>query len=263
MAGVPLMPTRCTARLRLNERAMSISFRSSSATHPGAVRRLNEDSLLDHPEAGLWVVADGVGGHAAGDYASQTLVDALGRIGTQKSAMDLLNAVRLQLDAVNANLCAYAANEGVDITATTVVALLCFGQHYAAVWAGDSRIYLIRDGELHLVTRDHTAVQELVDAGAITADEALRHPRRNVVTRAVGAAATLELEMAQDRIQPNDVFLLCSDGLGKVVPDEDIVRVLRRMSGETVPGTLIDMALDRGAPDNVTVVLVECLADET
>ena len=236
-------------------------YQSNSATHAGAVRKLNEDALLEYPEIGLWVVADGVGGHAAGDYASQTLVAALSQIGRQDSAVNLLGAVRRQIEIVNDNLRAYALNEGVDLTATTVAALLCFGQHYAAVWAGDSRIYLLRDRQLRPLTRDHTAVQELVEAGAITPEEALRHPHRNVVTRAVGAAATLELEMVQDRAQANDIFLLCSDGLGKVIAEDEIAEILQAMPPHAVPDHLIGLALERGGPDNVTVVLVECRED--
>jgi serine/threonine protein phosphatase PrpC len=254
---------RNEGRRAVAEPSAGLRYRSASATHAGAVRTLNEDAFLDNPASGLWAVADGVGGHAAGDYASQALVGALGRIAPQASAMDLLEAVRGQLEVVNDNLCAYAANEGVDITATTVAVLLCFGHHYAAVWAGDSRIYLLRDSQLHLLTRDHTAVQELVDAGAITPQEALRHPRRNVVTRAVGAAATLELEMTQDRLEPNDIFLLCSDGLGKVVTDDEIGATLASASFEELPRLLIERVLDRGGPDNVTIVLVGCLAKES
>jgi serine/threonine protein phosphatase PrpC len=234
-------------------------YRSSAATHVGAVRKLNEDSLLDNPAVGLWAIADGVGGHAAGDYASQTLVAGLSRIPPQQSAMDLLAAVRQQIEIANSNLRAYAANEGLGITATTVAALLCYGRHYAAVWAGDSRAYLLRDAELRLITRDHTAVQELVDAGAITPEEALHHPNRNVVTRAVGAAGTVEVDMVQDRLQPNDVFLLCSDGLGKVISDQEIAAALQSMAGEAVPGYLVEKALGRGCPDNITIVVVECL----
>lgn len=241
------------------ERDNKLRFRSSSATHVGAVRKLNEDSLLDNPSVGLWAVADGAGGHSAGDYASQTLVAGLSRIAPQQSAMDLLTAVRQQIEIANANLRAYAANEGIDMTATTVAVLLCFGQHYAAVWAGDSRVYLLRDGQLRLVTRDHSAVQELVDAGAITPEEALRHPHRNVVTRAVGAAGTVDVDMVQDRLGPNDIFLLCSDGLGKVVSDEEIAAALLSMAADAVPDYLVEMALARSVPDNISIVVVECL----
>lgn len=234
-------------------------YRSASATHVGAVRKLNEDSLLDNPSVGLWVIADGAGGHAAGDYASQTLVAGLKRIAPQQSAMDLLTAVRQQIEIANANLRAYAANEGIDMTATTVAVLLCFGQHYAAVWAGDSRVYLLRDGDLRQVTRDHSAVQELVDAGAITPEEALHHPHRNVVTRAVGAAGTIEVDMVQDRVRPNDIFLLCSDGLGKVISDEEVATALQSMASDAVPDYLVETALTRAVPDNISVVVVECL----
>lgn len=235
-----------------------LRFQSTAATHAGVVRRLNEDAFLDNPGIGLWVVADGVGGHAAGDYASQTLVAALSRIARPESAIDLLAAVRHQTAMVNANLRAYAENEGVDLTATTVAALLCFGRHYAVVWAGDSRVYLLRDGQLRQLTRDHTMVQELLEGGAISPEEALRHPHRNVVTRAVGAASEIELEMVQDRLQPGDIFLLCSDGLGKVIGDDEIADTLRLGAGEAAPDRLIALALERGSPDNVTVVLVEC-----
>lgn len=243
----------------MTERDNNLRYRSSSATHVGAVRKLNEDSLLDNPSVGLWAVADGAGGHSAGDYASQTLVAGLTRIGPQQSAMDLLVAVRQQIEIANANLRAYAANEGIDMTATTVVVLLCFGQHYAAVWAGDSRIYLWRDGQLRLVTRDHSAVQELVDAGAITPEEALHHPHRNVVTRAVGAAGTVEVDVVQDRLGPNDIFLLCSDGLGKVVSDEEIAAAFLGMASDAVPDYLVETALARNVPDNISIVVVEYL----
>lgn len=243
----------------MTEQTHKLRYRSSSVTHAGAVRKLNEDALLDDPSVGLWAVADGVGGHAAGDYASQTLVAGLSRIAPQQSAMDLLAAVRQQIEIANANLRAYAANEGIGITATTVAALLCFGQHYAAVWAGDSRVYLLRGAELRLVTRDHTAVQELVDTGAITPEEAQRHPHRNVVTRAVGADGTVEVDIVQDRLRPDDIFVLCSDGLGKVVSDEEIAATLQSMPAEAVPNYLVEKALERGCPDNVTIVLVECL----
>jgi serine/threonine protein phosphatase PrpC len=235
-----------------------LRFESTAATHAGAVRRLNEDSFLDNPGIGLWVVADGVGGHARGDYASQTLVAALSSIGRQESALDLLTAVRHQVATVNANLRAFAENEGVDLSATTMAALLCFGRHYAVVWAGDSRVYLLRDSQLRQLTRDHTMVQELLEIGAISSEEALHHPQRNVVTRAVGAGSELELETVKDRLQPGDVFLLCSDGLGKVVADDEIAAMLQHVPAAAVPGRLIDQALERGSPDNVTVVLVEC-----
>lgn len=245
----------------MSGKSAAFRFRSAGSTHAGAVRSLNEDAFLDAAEAGLWAVADGVGGHAAGDYASQLVIHALDRIGLRRSAAELLAAVRDKLDAANANLRAFAANEGVDLTATTVAALLCFGQHYAAVWAGDSRIYLRRGGKLSTITRDHTAVQELVDAGAITPEQAQAHPRRNVITRAVGADATLELEMIQDRLEPNDQFLLCTDGLTKVVSDDEIAATLALTHGGEASARLIELALGRGAPDNVTVVVVECMAE--
>ncbi|HEX4112742.1 MAG TPA: protein phosphatase 2C domain-containing protein [Stellaceae bacterium] len=242
----------------MTEVTSSSRFASVALTDVGKVRKLNEDAFLDDPAAGLWLVADGVGGHARGDYASQLTVATLAKIGPQESAAALLAAVKDGLSLVNENLLAFAANEHVDIVATTVVALLCFGQHYAVLWAGDSRLYLLRGGQLYTVTRDHTAVQEMVDEGIITAEQALHHPRRNVITRAVGITGTLVLDMAKDRIEPGDLFLLCTDGLTKVMEDEEIARALVERGGAGAPAYFIAKAIERGAPDNVTVVTVAC-----
>jgi serine/threonine protein phosphatase PrpC len=240
--------------------APQLSFRSAGATHVGAVRKLNEDAFLEDAAAGLWVVADGVGGHDAGDYASGLVVAALSRIGRRSNAPELLLAVRAQLIAANEDLLAYAANEGVDVVASTVAVLLCFDQHYAAVWAGDSRIYRLRAGELVQLTRDHSAVQELVDAGALSASEARHHPRGNVITRAVGAAAEFKPELVYDRILPADRFLLCSDGLTKIMSDSEIAAALSGAALDAAPARLIGAVLEGGAPDNVTVVAVDCVA---
>jgi serine/threonine protein phosphatase PrpC len=241
----------------------SLRFASVALTDVGKVRKLNEDSFLDDPRTGLWLVADGVGGHARGDYASQLAVSTLAKIGPQDSAAALLAAVKDRLSLVNENLLAFAANERVDIVATTVVALLCFGQHYAVLWAGDSRLYLLRGGQLYTVTRDHTAVQEMVDEGIITAEQALHHPRRNVITRAIGITGTLVLDMAKDRIEADDLFLLCTDGLTKIMEDAEIAQTLVERGGADAPAHFIATALERGAPDNVTVVTVSCSRGDT
>jgi serine/threonine protein phosphatase Stp1 len=242
----------------MSDHAASISFRSAGATHVGCVRSLNEDAFIEDAAAGLWAVADGLGGAAAGDHASQVVVAALGGVGRRPSVDELLAAVRDRLHAANAELRAYAANERIQYVAATVATLLCFSQQYVALWAGDSRVYQLRNCRLTVVTRDHSVVQELVDAGVISWEEAQRHPSRNLITRAVGAADALEVELVQNRIEPGDVYLLCSDGLTKVVSDDEIGAAMMGTSLEAATTQLIELGLSRGAPDNITVVVVAC-----
>lgn len=238
-------------------RPSGIGLRSVARTHVGAVRTLNEDRYLERPDVRLWVVADGMGGHEAGDVAAGLIVETLAGVEPQSSGYAYLNVICDHLQAVNRELIERAAALSYGaLIGSTVVALLAFEDHYACVWAGDSRIYLLRDGELIQLTHDHSAVQEMVDSGLLDADEAQGHQRSNIVTRAVGAGEPLELEVRHAAIQPGDQFLLCSDGLTGMVTDEEIRRVLQAMPPETAADGLLALALDRGARDNVTLVLV-------
>lgn len=226
-------------------------------THVGAVRRLNEDQLLMRPDLGLWAVADGMGGHQAGDVASALIVEALAQSPRPRSGYAHLTAACERLQEVNGELVrrAQSLNPGEVIGATTVVLLVHDG-HYACVWAGDCRAYLFRDGALRQITRDHSLVQELVESGALTPDEARHHHRANVVTRAVGAGPVLELETRSAPVKPGDLFLLCSDGLTGALEEGDLVAALRQRPLESAAEALIAESLARGAKDNVTVVLV-------
>jgi serine/threonine protein phosphatase PrpC len=183
-------------------------------------------------------------------------VDALAGISTFGSAFAFRRAVRAALLAVNAQLCRKAAEEYMDTIGSTVVTLLAHEGHYACIWAGDSRAYLQRGGRLRRITRDHSLVQELVEAGRLDPDDASRHPQANVVTRAVGAGESLDLEGVYGRIEAGDRYLLCSDGLGVLADAEIEARVGLPMLG-SVADALLRAALERGAPDNVTVVIVE------
>src|SRR3954468_10220046 len=204
--GAVGMDTVRLPRAAFNAPAATAAWVSAARSHPGKVRRVNEDACLERSDIGLWVVADGVGGERAGDRASGLVVEMLGRLGPPGTAASFLAQVRDALRNVNLMLRAEALAANDDrLIATTVVALLAFGQHYACAWAGDSRLYLLRNGRFHQVSHDHSEVQELVDAGSITQDEARRHPRGNVVTRAVGAHDNLVLEMVQDQLRANDV----------------------------------------------------------
>jgi serine/threonine protein phosphatase PrpC len=240
------------------------SFVSGAATDVGCVRKLNEDAYLDRVDLGLWAVADGMGGHDAGDHASQLTIAALGQVAVPASAATFLAQVKGTLKAANAELRREAAARGPGrIIASTVVTLLAFDQHYACVWAGDSRLYRLRDEVFHQISRDHSHVQELIEVQLLSPEDARHHPYSNVVTRAVGATDTLDLETCHDRLHADDLFLLCSDGLTKVLEDDEIRAVLMRTALFDVPYALVEMALERRASDNVTVVAVQCKAAET
>lgn len=228
---------------------------SSAATHPGAIRPRNEDNLVNRPDLGLWAVADGAGGHGAGDVASSAIVESLESIPPGLSAAEMLAQVRLRLTAVHAELQARATEGGRGgIIASTVVVLLLRGQHFVALWAGDSRIYLLRHGTLHRVTHDHSLVQELVDSGALSAEDAESHPQANVITRAVGAEGALELDKVAERLHPGDLFMLCSDGVFKELPEAEIAAHLAQGAAA---GELVERAVAAGGRDNVSVVVVQ------
>lgn len=230
----------------------AISF---AATDRGTVRDHNEDNLVDAPALQLWAVADGAGGHDAGEVASGMLADALADLPLGLGPEEALTRIRRAvLDTHNA-LRAEAERRGKHMIASTLVVLLLRAGHFAALWAGDSRIYLLRDGTLTQVTRDHSLVQAMVDQGLITAEQAESHPQANVITRAIGAIDdTGELDKVLGATVPGDSFLLCSDGLTKVLDEATIARLLLEPDPATA---LVAATLERGARDNVTAVVVQ------
>lgn len=233
---------------------------SAARSHVGRVRRVNEDAYLEQPQlgaAGLWVVADGMGGHAAGDVASRMIVDELAGLSPPSVEVDFVDEVEQALQQVNQRLRDKAKRENQKRTmGSTVVALLAFGSRGWCLWAGDSRIYGLRNGQLKQLTRDHSHVQELVDRGLISATEARDHPLGNVITRAVGSQSGLQLDQRSFELAPGDIYLLCSDGLSKLLSDDEITEVLRGSNSPNAVRKLIDMALERGADDNVTAIVV-------
>ncbi len=232
---------------------------SAGATHVGAVRKINEDSWFSLPDQGLWMVADGVGGAAAGDWASQQTVGAFAEFRRPPDAPSFLAAARAALDHANATLRA-RVHRGERPAASTAVVLLAFGWHYTCLWAGDSRAYLRRDGRFMQITRDHSEVQELVDAGHISQADALKHPRANVITRAIGAADELVIDRVAGQIAPGDHFLLCTDGLTKMVEEPEMAAMMAMFDDDrALCDALIERAVALGGDDNVTVVSVRCL----
>ncbi|MDG4553634.1 MAG: serine/threonine-protein phosphatase [Candidatus Competibacter sp.] len=237
------------------------TFKWSSAgrSHVGMVRAINEDACLVMPEMGLWVVADGMGGHEAGDIASQMLIENLQQIPPPLDWRDFLDAVRQRMQEVNQRLRQESAQRYQNRTiGSTVVVLLAYGAQCACLWVGDSRIYRLRDDQLQQLTRDHSHVQELVDQGLIAPEDAHRHPLANVITRAVGSADEMLIDEVIHPLCPGDMFLLCSDGLNKTVSDEEIGRLLIHSDHDCHEAVkaFIHLALMRDASDNVTTVVV-------
>ncbi|HEX4365438.1 MAG TPA: protein phosphatase 2C domain-containing protein [Rhodopila sp.] len=238
-------------------------FRSRAVTHPGTRRGHNEDAFVARPELGLWAVADGAGGHQAGEIASEMIATALQTIPGALTAEEMLTQVRMRISATHTALKASAARMGQGATiASTVVVLIVRHGYFACLWAGDSRAYLLRDGVLQRLTRDHSLVQELVDAGDLAEHEAERHPHANIITRAVGdPAETVELDKVTGQLAAGDRFLLCSDGLSKTLDDATLGQVLCSSDPEAAADNLLATALARQAADNVTAVVMEVAGD--
>jgi serine/threonine-protein phosphatase Stp1 len=235
-----------------------LRYGACAETHVGLVRKINEDAVLDLSGIGLWAVADGVGGADAGDRASRLIVDSLSELADPESAAGFFHDVRQSLESVNRRLRTEAADAGDNrLIASTVVCLLFFEGWFCSVWAGDSRIYRLRGDHFEQITHDHSEVQSLIDYGLISSEEARSHPSANIITRAVGAEDALQLDAVQGEIEPGDAFLLCSDGLTKVVDDREIGAILTALSPAEAVRRLIETTLDRGAPDNVSVAAIK------
>lgn len=235
--------------------ARTFRFETGAITHTGLARDHNEDRFMYESDNGIWLVADGMGGHHGGEYASASIVDHLGSIGKPTSAPDLQARFVERISRANEQIQDHAHTQGATI-GSTVVALLTYEQHFACVWSGDSRIYLIRDGQLSQVTRDHTEANELLDRGAITPEEAENWPRKNVITRAVGVGPQVHLDHKYGTLKNRDTFVLCSDGLTAHVSDDEILDIARKHQPQRGCELLLDLTMQRGATDNTTVVVV-------
>lgn len=213
--------------------------------------------MLVRTECGLWAVADGMGGHEAGDVASGKIRDALLRLPETEPDRLVDNAIAA-LGGVNRELLALAgSNDSERTIGSTVVGLVIAGGQYRCFWAGDSRAYRVRGGEIAQLSRDHSLVQSLVDAGMLEPAQAVDHPNASVITRAVGVAEELKIELASGDAQPGDRFLLASDGLTRVVDDQELATVLASNGPEEAADQLVETVLARGAPDNVTLIIVK------
>jgi len=232
-------------------------IRYSATSHVGKVRKVNEDSILALPDHGIWVVSDGMGGHAAGDFASQSIVDAIAMIDPDLAPGEMIRALRHAIHRAHDLITAEAASrDGATIGATVVTLALTDG-HFAAFWAGDSRLYRFRGGQIEMLTSDHSFVASLVLSGQMTWDEAELHPQSNAITRAVGVGDELELDKVRGEAMPGDRFLLCSDGLSKYATFGILAQAMQGAPIETVADKLLQIALDAGGADNISVIVVD------
>lgn len=234
------------------------TLRSYSArTHVGLVRKVNEDAILSLPELGVWVVSDGMGGHAGGDFASQSVVETLAALPHDLEPADVMHAARTALHTAHQVVQDEAARQNnVTIGATVVMLVLAQG-HFMCLWAGDSRLYRLRGTTFEMISHDHSVVGEQVAEGRMTWAEAEHHPHANQITRAVGVGETLEIEKRRGEILPGDRFLLCSDGLTKYADDQSLCDHLMQTPIETITDDLLQIALDGGGADNVSVIVIE------
>jgi serine/threonine protein phosphatase PrpC len=225
----------------------------AGASHVGLVRTINEDAWLARPEAGIFAVADGMGGHQRGGLAARMVIDALAALPPAPDARSMRERVELALAEVDRDL---QTTEPGEISGSTVVVLLICERHFAVLWAGDSRAYRAGAGGFELMTRDHNMAQVLVDSGELAPEAARGHRLASRITRAVGAVPDLLLEGMHGELQSGDSFLLCSDGLTRHVEDAEIEAVLAGMEPRAAADHLVELTLARGAGDNVTAVVL-------
>lgn len=234
---------------------------SAGVTNPGRVRSHNEDAYLDAPDRRLWVVADGMGGHSAGDVVSAMIVERLGKVSHHDDMANFVDAVDAELCTVNDDLRKHAQERNVSLIGATVVAMLG-GKDFAAIgWAGDSRAYRFSDNKLERLSRDHSTAQELMDTGQFTAAQLAGKQQGNTITRAVGGEPQLFLDWLVASVTAGTQFMLCSDGLTKELPEPKIEEAFRQnLPPKALAEALVQAALAAGGRDNVTVVVVRAEA---
>lgn len=233
-------------------------MRVGSLTDIGKVREINQDAYAVDASLGLYLVADGMGGHAAGERASQTAAEIIRERIAQAGDANETEALTLAIQDANRQIIDDSeADESLRGMGTTATVILHRGTRVYVGHVGDSRAYLIRNRRIDQITEDHSVVAQLVRARAITPQEAARHPYRNVITRCLGMNRELEVDTLSRELKPGDRLLICSDGLsGPVSDDEMLQQVLGHADPQESCRALVELALERGAPDNVTVVIL-------
>ncbi|MFT5808695.1 MAG: serine/threonine protein phosphatase PrpC [Moritella dasanensis] len=237
-----------------------IALKSFGQSHVGAVRKINEDSLLEYPEQHIWVVADGMGGHAAGDVASQMLVDTITLYINEHAYHGIsINVLKQAIQTANEKIMAYSHSQLAGKTAGTTVVLLWIDGYTAHwLWAGDSRGYRFYHQDLKQVTRDHSHVNELIDQGVLSPEEAEKHPMGNVITRVIGVVDDIDVDHISHPVVEGEMLLLCSDGLTGELTDACIAEQLQLQQHNVINAgsSLMHAALGKAAKDNVSLILV-------
>jgi serine/threonine protein phosphatase PrpC len=210
---------------------------------------------------GLWVVADGMGGHSSGDLASNMIIDHISHLILPEPLSGIVDLLEETLLDINQQLFQIAQQRGANTTiGSTVVVMLAYNNLALLLWVGDSRAYLFRDGQLSQLTQDHTQIEELIEQGLLLREDAENHPSANIITRAVGAMDELYVDITRYEIREGDIFLLCSDGLDKEVSEQEISQLLSQTGNASqLAQSLLDLTLERGARDNVTITLAKAL----
>jgi serine/threonine-protein phosphatase Stp1 len=233
------------------------NYRYTAQTHVGLKRKVNEDSVLALPEQDIWLVADGMGGHQAGDFASRAVADTVAMIPPGLDPTARMHALRDAITSAHQVIRTEAEARGAGVIGATVVALMMANGHFVGLWAGDSRIYRLRDGLIEMLTTDHSSVAEYVLAGKMSWDEAEQHPQSNAITRAVGVGDVLELDKVRGDAKAGDRFLVCSDGLTKYATFAMLQDILSTTPIETVVDRLVQVALAGGGADNISAIVVD------
>ena len=235
----------------------NLRFSVAAQTDEGRVRSVNEDSLIVRNDIGLWAVADGMGGHENGQWASQTVVGALAECTASGDFETDLTSTRRALEIANERIQAEADLRGKRM-GSTVVIMMADSRRFACLWVGDSRAYRLRDRRLEQLTRDHTQVQDMVEKGLLAEEDVAGHPMSHVLSRAVGVEEVLRTDVLTGDLGSGDIYLLCSDGLSGVITRTEMEEHLLSADPATAARNLLDLTLSRNAPDNVTLITIAC-----
>lgn len=209
----------------------------------------------------MWAVADGMGGHDAGDVASRTVVEALNAVHQPNSAAELLEQCEAQVRKANAQIVALSKARNAATIGTTVAVLLVRDNHFACIWAGDSRIYRVTNDTIDQLSTDHTEVQELLMNGTLSPDEAKYWPS-NIITRAIGVSPEPDIDIITGAVEAGDIFIVCSDGLTRHLNDSEIQQSVMSHEAQDACDAMLALALERGGQDNVTAIVVRTPASQ-
>lgn len=245
-----------------DDEKVDLNVFSHSLTDKGLKRLHNEDAFYTSDEKGIWVVADGMGGHNAGDFASQSLMQAIHSFTPSNSIEVTAKNIEQVVQDINLNLIEKAADIANGTVIGATLAMLIVNENEGVLlWAGDSRIYRIRSGEMEQLTHDHSLVNDMIKQGTIKQEEADKHPESNKITRAVGYNKNLELDYRKLSIRADDRYIICSDGLTKELSDKDILSIANHGSTNDTNTELMQQALDAGGRDNITSITIDFVAE--